>query len=371
MQALASSDLAALRVALLVLLSPFDYPDTVAWRRAASGAIRACLGADSTYVTMPGRGARTMVGTGEMAPQALADYVAHYHRHNPCDAVRLRRHLSQWARESLVPRSELIHTEYFVDYCQPNDLQSSCGMSASLPGPGAYEAVVHVTSAHPGRFPAEGREVQLLSLLQPAFVAGVRSAILASTWQAELQRELDAGAAGIAVCDLRGRLLHATPKLLELVQADPDGSRILGCVTRVAADTGGLLARGEPAEPPGPRRAVHTRVGRYLVRASILRTPELLGQSSLVLLIVDPPPELSLPSKASLRAHFRLTDREADAALLLARGTRNRAIASAMGVTEHTARRHTERVLAKLAVTSRAEAAAILRGGGSTAQPEG
>jgi len=46
----------------------------------------------------------------------------------------------------------------------------------------------------------------------------------------------------------------------------------------------------------------------------------------------------------------------------LARGMRNDAIASALGLSPHTIRRHTEIVLAKLGVTSRAEAAVLMRG---------
>ena len=47
--------------------------------------------------------------------------------------------------------------------------------------------------------------------------------------------------------------------------------------------------------------------------------------------------------------------------MLLARGRSNRKIADALGVTIHTARRHAEHVLQKLAVHSRAEVGARLR----------
>lgn len=54
-----------------------------------------------------------------------------------------------------------------------------------------------------------------------------------------------------------------------------------------------------------------------------------------------------------LRETFRLTPREAHVAMLLAVRTTNREIASELGVTEHTARRHTEKVLMKLDVHRR------------------
>ena len=142
-----------------------------------------------------------------------------------------------------MPHRELSCTEYYTDYCRPNGLISSCGMAAVPSGAGGPEAVVHVTTAESGRYLPEGREDQLLSLLQPAFAAGIRTALLGATWQGELRRQLDAGHSAIAICDPKGRMLHATPRLLELVQADAEGSRILAGVSRAAADIGGLLCR--------------------------------------------------------------------------------------------------------------------------------
>jgi DNA-binding CsgD family transcriptional regulator len=63
-----------------------------------------------------------------------------------------------------------------------------------------------------------------------------------------------------------------------------------------------------------------------------------------------------------LQAHFGLTERETEVAFLLAQGRSNVAIAKALDISTHTARHHTQRVLAKLKVHSRAEAGAKLRG---------
>jgi DNA-binding NarL/FixJ family response regulator len=59
---------------------------------------------------------------------------------------------------------------------------------------------------------------------------------------------------------------------------------------------------------------------------------------------------------------FGLTRREAQVALLLARGRSNQAIARELKISSHTARHHTQRVFSKLEVHSRAEAGAKLRG---------
>jgi len=68
-----------------------------------------------------------------------------------------------------------------------------------------------------------------------------------------------------------------------------------------------------------------------------------------------------LPTTAELTSRHGLTAREAQVGLLIAEGRNNTEIAQSLGVTAHTARRHTERVLAKLGVHSRAAAASRLR----------
>jgi DNA-binding NarL/FixJ family response regulator len=58
---------------------------------------------------------------------------------------------------------------------------------------------------------------------------------------------------------------------------------------------------------------------------------------------------------------YGLTRRELEVAKLLARGRSNATIAEELRISGHTARHHTQRILSKLAVHSRAEAGAKLR----------
>lgn len=68
----------------------------------------------------------------------------------------------------------------------------------------------------------------------------------------------------------------------------------------------------------------------------------------------------TLATDELLRDRYRVTAREADVARLLALGKSNAEIATALGISEHTSRRHTEQVLAKLGVRSRAAVAAAM-----------
>ena len=67
------------------------------------------------------------------------------------------------------------------------------------------------------------------------------------------------------------------------------------------------------------------------------------------------------PAAVNLHIEYGMTPREIEVALLLTEGRSNRTIAHRLGISPHTARHHTQRVLIKLGVHSRAEAGARLR----------
>jgi non-specific serine/threonine protein kinase len=67
------------------------------------------------------------------------------------------------------------------------------------------------------------------------------------------------------------------------------------------------------------------------------------------------------PAAVHLHAEHGMTPREIEVAMLLIEGCSNRTVANRLGISPHTARHHTQRVLAKLGVHSRAEAGARLR----------
>jgi DNA-binding NarL/FixJ family response regulator len=69
----------------------------------------------------------------------------------------------------------------------------------------------------------------------------------------------------------------------------------------------------------------------------------------------------ALGSAQRLQHAYGLTARESEVAALLKHGLSNVAVAQRLGISPHTARHHTQRVLVKLGVHSRAAAAARLR----------
>ena len=68
-----------------------------------------------------------------------------------------------------------------------------------------------------------------------------------------------------------------------------------------------------------------------------------------------------VPAALRLQDDYGMTPREVEVALLLSEGLSNSALARRLGISPHTARHQTQRVLGKLGVHSRAEAGARLR----------
>ena len=106
---------------------------------------------------------------------------------------------------------------------------------------------------------------------------------------------------------------------------------------------------GRPAET-----VVATRAGRYRMRATVLRQRIREIRTIPVLVTIKQSAD-DVPTRASLMQRFGMTPREADVALLLARGSRNTAIAEELDISTHTARHHTENVMMKLQVHARSE----------------
>ena len=76
---------------------------------------------------------------------------------------------------------------------------------------------------------------------------------------------------------------------------------------------------------------------------------------------IRPSPSAGSSAALRLQNEYGMTPREVDVALLLSEGLSNSALARQLGISPHTARHHTQRVLGKLGVHSRAEAGARLR----------
>ena len=114
-------------------------------------------------------------------------------------------------------------------------------------------------------------------------------------------------------------------------------------------------ARAQAEEALGAAHAVAVRLGAAPLRQEL----ELLAQRGRIRLEAPVEPPATEPEAPSEAASLGLTRREAEVLTLVAAGRTNRQIGQALYITPKTASVHVSRILAKLGVAGRGEAAAV------------
>jgi DNA-binding CsgD family transcriptional regulator len=202
--------------------------------------------------------------------------------------------------------------------------------------------------------PFGARERQLVALVFPAFRAGVEAHVRWMRHRADLLSAIDALCDAVMACDREGRVVHQTPALASMLEEDPERDTLRTALESMADALRQLVtsdARGAATPPPVLERRHATARARYLVRG-ILHG---LASDAPTLLVALERLTPVRRSETELRRAFGLTPAQVRVATLLAAGKSNTEIAVALGISPHTARRHTERVFALLGVRSRAE----------------
>jgi DNA-binding CsgD family transcriptional regulator len=358
---ISSTDLGRLEPVLTALLSPLDHRSPEGWARAVMAATRTLLGADQAFLALPeqrfgGRDVR-LWGSGPFTEEAARAYDRHFHRVDPGRDRALG--LDVFRVDTLFDRSKYERTELFVDWCTPYRLLDPIGMSVRA-GDG-FSAVLAFYRDRAGDPRFSERGTALLRLLLPAFKAGVHASLHLAHQRALLARVLDDGGIGLALFDTAGHLVHQNPALSRMLSAEPEAERLRQALTSVgaaiAATVRPLRAHAIDVAPP-PAREVRTARARYRLYGAHAGA-SFAGADTLLVLAARVLPEPL--SDHALRARYRLTEREVEVAHLLDEGKRNAELAETLGISAHTSERHTEHVLMKLGVRSRAQVAAKLR----------
>jgi len=172
-------------------------------------------------------------------------------------------------------------------------------------------------------------------------------------------RALDTLGLGLAFFDRSARLVHGNRALLQILAHGLDGARlqeemrrevalVLSRLNTTHAGTVTELNAREVREGDRAYRMKSSYVGMRLFEPgfTILVSIEVLNANPI--------------SEEVLQVRYRLTPQEAKVAMMLLRGSSNRLIAKALYISEHTARHHTQRILDKLGLRSRAGIAARL-----------
>lgn len=146
---------------------------------------------------------------------------------------------------------------------------------------------------------------------------------------------------------LLGGEIHRNRALSQLLDGDPGAAT--GLVRAISRSVRRLLT--DPTSHSGESRYRCYDICTVGLPATLLGVRSALAQ-------VHSPPKL--PSGRQICARSNLTEREAEVALLMALGLTGSEIATRLGIKPNTARRHSEQVLLKLGLHSRAAVAVSL-----------
>ncbi len=374
---LSHADLAALEHIATVLHRPFEYGGLDGWRAEVNRSLCPVVGADLAIFYLAPRlegssGDREQIYSAELSPDQRADFVR-YALHDAGSNRALAFGRMATSQRGLVGDDWDVYfeDEAVNNFYLPNHLLDSI-MMLLWDEHGGKEASVEI---HRGEYgsPLFGDEgVARLQLLLPSFKAAVAAVKCTRSIGTGLETLLGNLGQPFAVASCRGRITFQTEAVTALLRADPEGARLRRAMESLAASHASLFearrgGRRHRASGPALTAAltatatVETSTGNYLL-STVEAPPVLTGGSPGFLVRIEPMFAPAL-SPLEIRTRYGLTTRELQVARLLGAGVSNQGIASALGISPHTARRHTERVLAKLRVASRSGVGAALHGG--------
>jgi DNA-binding CsgD family transcriptional regulator len=358
---LSSFELAQIESALTILVSPLYHKNIIDWRIASRLAVERVIGADRSAGMLP----CADEPLGECHPDllpAVTDYISYYHTLDVGLQVRRRElglEVCHWS--AVYDMRELVDTEIYNDFSQPNGMLDCTGLVYDFDPALPPAALLYYHESEESR-PFGERGLALLGLLMPAFKAGVQSCLRLSTRRAALGQLFDKIESALACFDAKGNVVQQNSAMTRLLSTEPQRDRLLAQISAAANAMASTMRhtsrhlRGDA--PKSPWRELRTSTKRYRLSASLLPAG-LLAAQSMVVVALDVLDRQQV-SDTDLRARYSLTPREIQIARLLATRYHTLEIADVLGMSVHTARRHTEHVLTKLGVHSRQEVAGAL-----------
>lgn len=331
MLTLSPSQLDRLDAAAQACLRVLDAPSVDAWRSEVCRTVSALCEADRAYFVLSTE-RNVHVGYARPLPArpALAERTA------PVAAP---------AAAALVPAGGVEEETGPAGVVGPERLLDGSGMYVDFPGGQAFLGVADGD-------PAPARDVTpFLRLLLPAF----KAALHLLDQSRRRHASLDAVGVPCALLGLDGRTCHRSPAFEAVLAAEPERLTLTAAVSDLAAALARASLVGGHAGPAPVERVVRTATRAYRLRATLVPQAA-CGPGPAVAVTVGPEGAV-LPTAEAVVARFGLSPREAEVALLIAAGLANDVLAERLFISPHTARRHTERVLAKLGVGNRSAVA--------------
>ncbi len=361
---LSSRELDQIANAIHLLVSPLDHETVDGWRAAVNRHLGELLSADSCGFLIPvehglamyseEHDPRALAAFPELEPPPLADGRSAWE-----EAVRAGVTTIRGAYGSAY--DVFVRSAYYNEFAAVNHAHDTISATIALSGVAIHQsASLHFWHSRPQGRAFGDREVGILRLLFPAFRAGVEAQVRWGRTRTDLNGSLDALGNAIEVYDRRGQSLHRTPALTTMLVRDPEQAIIM-TEMRMALNTVSTWVDSSEfhrATASACAREVRTTAARYAVRACVYGGPP-RGSEMCVLVSVEQLSPVRRPD-TELRKSFGFTRAEVRVAVLLSEGKTNAELATELGVSAHTARRHTEHVMQKMGIRSRAQVAAGL-----------
>jgi DNA-binding CsgD family transcriptional regulator len=348
---LTSQDQAGLIAATAAFLTPLDFADANQWRQAANRAVARLIGADCAAFMLPD-------------PNRSAPYIYSEQWSNeittsyPVKVAPVDKQYQFWRRQiaagawsrSQIFNSAMYRSAYYNDYVVPARAFDAVGITIESDVGGSIAGVLyHHTTPRGRRFGKRG--LALLHLMKGAFAAGVRTFQVLASLRRSIAGSIDGIDRAVMLVDSTGALVHLNPRAVALFNT-PHGVQLRA---EIEATTRALMgAPGSIVLATVPTRTIEIGGIRYLVHVSFAGDDlARLHATGIVTVWTSEQPSRRAPQPALLADALRLTLQEARVAALLCERRSNGEIARTLALSPHTARHHTERVLAKLGVHSR------------------
>jgi DNA-binding CsgD family transcriptional regulator len=358
---LSSTDLAQIEAALTTLVSPLHYERIGDWRIASRLAVERVIGADRSAGMLPCADEPLGECHADLLP-AINDYLNYYHTLDVGLQIRRRElglEVCHWS--TVYDMKQLVKSEIYNDFSHPHGMLDCTGLVYDLDPSLPPAALLYYHESEESK-PFGERGLAMLRLLMPAFKAGVQSCLRLATQRAALGQLFDRMESALVCFDAAGHVVQQNSAMTKLLSAEPERDRLFAQMCATARAMGASLRSATRHVhrdiPASPWSELRTATKHYQLSTSLLPAG-LLSSQSLIVAALDLM-DRQQRSNRELQATFALTPREIEIARLLAARHHTAEIADILGVSVHTARRHTEHVLMKLGVHSRREVEQVL-----------
>jgi DNA-binding CsgD family transcriptional regulator len=290
----------------------------------------------------------------QVSQELLSSYTNHF-----ADLDRGRRAacdfgLEVWNLRQLWQPGELERSQYYQLFALPNRLHDSVGLTLQLPDPRA-EIYMVFHRARPGPAADIERRRDLLALMLEPLRAAFQRDLGANDPTHYLSSLMNACGQALTLYASDGSEVMLNAVMRRVLAQDPERDLIRSQTREVALSALTTIApkqqNNDGSPKDGTRREVITSHATYSLRGSTVSLTS-RSEKSAILVSVD---RIASPITApdSLRTRYGLTVREIQVASLLIQRLTNLEIARMLGISPHTARHHTQNVLAKLGLRSR------------------